>query len=233
MEALKKIRLSEQIYGAIRNIIDEENFIPGSKFYSENVLSKKLHVSRSSIREAVRVLEVQGLVKVEHGKGIFITGKTEQGIEAFADWLEDNEKSILEHFEMRLIIDPMAASYAAKNATADDIEKLQEVCREFMSCSKSFGTAELIKIDEKFHTLLAKSTKNKTLYMLMRTMAKSLPDGWITSLHVPGRIEKTVLEHSKIVEAVNSRNPETAEKTMRQHLDNAITEIKESLSKKS
>jgi GntR family transcriptional repressor for pyruvate dehydrogenase complex len=231
MEPLKKIRLSDQVYEAIKKLIEEERFEPGDKFYSENDLTGKLRVSRSSIREAVRILEVQGYVKVEHGKGIFISRNGENGGEAFSDWLEDHASSILEHFEVRLIIDPKAAAYAAKNAKADDIHKLEEVCAEFSARAENAGTAELIKIDEKFHTLLAKSTRNKTLYLLMRTMAKSLPEGWITSLHVPGRIEKTIKEHCSIVDAVKSRDPKKAEALMLRHLNNALSEIRGSTKK--
>jgi GntR family transcriptional repressor for pyruvate dehydrogenase complex len=232
MEPLKKIRLSEQVYEAIKKLIVEERFVPGDKFYSENDLSRKLNVSRSSIREAVRILEVQGQVKVEHGKGIFISRNGDQGDDAFADWLEGHESSILEHFEVRLIIDPKAAAYAAKNAKEEDIERLQEVCAEFASRAGSAGTTELIKIDEEFHTLLAKSTKNRTLYLLMRTMAKSLPEGWITSLHVPGRIEKTIEEHRSIVDAVKNRDPKKAESLMLRHLNNAVAEINAAFKKK-
>src|SRR6056297_1055958 len=116
MEPIKKVRLSEQIIEAIRNMISEDHFSPGSKFYSENELTKKLHVSRSSVREAVRILEATGYVTVQHGKGIFISDNEEREFEAFSGWLRSHESSIYEHFEVRLIIDPKAARYAAKNA---------------------------------------------------------------------------------------------------------------------
>jgi GntR family transcriptional repressor for pyruvate dehydrogenase complex len=232
MEPLKKIRLSERVFDAIKTIVTEEGFHPGDKFYSENELSKKLQVSRSSIREAVRVLEVTGAVTVKHGKGIYISAGALPGMDSFAEWLKDHEQSILEHFEVRLIIDPKAAAYAALNATAADIEKLEEACREFKAHVGDSNPAELIKIDENFHTILAKSTQNRTLSILMRTMAKSLPEGWITSLHVPGRVEKTVQEHQDIFDAVKKGDPRKAENVMLRHLNNALAEIKASLKNK-
>src|SRR6056297_119514 len=121
MEPIKKVRLSERVIEAIRELIVEDNFNPGDKFYSENELTKKLEVSRSSIREAVRILEATGLVTVQHGKGIFISDSMKQEMEAFSSWLKNNETALIEHFDVRLIIDPKAAAAAAENADENDI----------------------------------------------------------------------------------------------------------------
>jgi len=229
MEPIKKVRLSERVIEAIREMIVEDNFNPGDKFYSENELTKKLQVSRSSIREAVRILEATGLVSVKHGKGIFISDSMNQEMEAFSNWLKNNETGLLEHFEVRLIIDPKAAAASARNADYNDIEKMEEVCRDFYHQTKEKNTAGLIKCDEEFHRLLAKSTKNKTLYFVMKTMTNSLSEGWISSLHVPGRVEKTIEEHKQILVAIKNRNPEKAEERMIAHLNNAVADIRASM----
>jgi GntR family transcriptional repressor for pyruvate dehydrogenase complex len=210
-------------------MITEDNFAPGSKFYSENELTRKLHVSRSSVREAVRILEATGYVTVQHGKGIFIADREERDADPFSGWLRNNESSIFEHFEVRLLIDPAAARYAAKNADENDIRKLEEVCADFQRKADDENRAGLIKCDEEFHTLLSKSTRNRTLYMVMKTMAKSLPEGWITSLHIPGRVEKTIIEHRNILEAIKNKDVEGAEKAMKEHLNNALEDIRKSM----
>src|SRR6056297_1349612 len=229
MEPIKKVRLSERVIEAIREMIVEDNFNPGDKFYSENELTKKLEVSRSSIREAVRILEATGLVTVQHGKGIFISDSMKQEMEAFSSWLKNNETALIEHFDVRLIIDPKAAAAAAENADENDILHMEEVCNDFLLKTKENNTAGLVKCDEEFHRLLAKSTKNKTLYFVMKTMTNSLSEGWISSLHVPGRVEKTVDEHKLILEAIKNRNPEKAEESMIAHLNNAVADIRASM----
>lgn len=231
MEPIKKIRLSERVIEAIREMIVEDNFNPGDKFYSENELTKKLGVSRSSIREAVRILEATGLVTVQHGKGIFISDSMKQEMEAFSSWLKNNETALIEHFDVRLIIDPKAAAAAAENADENDIFHMEEVCNDFLLKTKENNTAGLIKCDEEFHRLLAKSTKNKTLYFVMKTMTNSLSEGWISSLHVPGRIEKTVGEHKAILEAIKKGDPKSAEQAMIEHLNKAIKDIKGSMNR--
>ena len=231
LKSVKRVRLFESVIEAIKKMIAEDGFKPGDKFYSENILTQKLHVSRSSVREAIRMLEVTGQVNVKHGKGIFITDKMEREFEGFADWLQHNEQSIQDHFEVRLIIDPKAAAVAALKADEEDILKMEEVCNDFTSNSTAGNTAGLIKCDEEFHLLLSKSTKNKTLHFLMKTMTKSLPEGWISSLHIPGRSEKTVSEHKEILKAIKERDPLKAEKAMMDHLDNALADILNSVVK--
>lgn len=228
MKPLKKIRLSEQVVDVLKQMISEEGFGPGDKLYSENELTKKLHVSRSSIREAVRILEVTGFVTVKHGKGIFISDSI-GGEGAFTDWLKNNESSLIEHFEIRLIIDPKAAAYAAKNADEGDIINMEETCEEFKKNVKGKNTPGLIKVDEQFHKILAKSTKNRTLYLIMKTMTESLTDGWISSLHIPGRIEKTIVEHESVLQAIKSGDSEAAEMAMLLHIQNALNDIRASI----
>ena len=229
MEPIKKIRLSDRVIEAVKQMIAEDGFKPGDKFYSENELTRKLEVSRSSIREAVRILEATGYVLVKHGKGIFIADSIQHELEAFQEWLRTNEESILDHFEVRLIIDPKAAAHSALNADKADIKKLEAACEEFETHSSEKSTGTLIKYDERFHEVLAKSTKNRTLYFIMKAMTKSLPEGWISSLHVPGRIEKTIGEHKAIVEAIKTGNAEKAEAAMLVHLNNAVEDIKNSM----
>ncbi len=226
-ESLKSIRLSERVCEVVKKLIEEEDFKIGDKFYSENELTSKLHVSRSSVREAVRILEATGWVKVEHGKGIFIVSGGHQGLEAFTNWLKSNETDILEHFELRLMIDPRAAAYAARKATPEDVKTLEGLCEEFSLLANQAPTEMLIKIDERFHAAIAKSTKNKTLTVLMNTMTRDLSEGWISSLHVPHRIRKTVKEHRQIVEAIKMHQAEAAERHMVAHLTNALEEIKQ------
>lgn len=225
MALLKKTRISEQVAEEILRIIAEENLKPGDRFHSEQQLCAMLGVSRSSIREALRSLETTGWITVRQGKGIFIASTDAHENEGFLDWLKLNRDAVLEHFEVRMVLDPKAASQAALRASTSDIKDLDHICAEFSQLAQHHDTSALIALDEQFHYTIARCTRNRTLSILMKTMAKTLPVGWITSLHVPGRIEKTVHEHCAIVEAIRRHDPEAAEKQMIAHLWNAQAEI--------
>jgi len=226
VKPIKKIRLSDSVINAIKKKVAENNFKPGDKFYSENELSKLLEVSRSSIREAIRILEATGYVTVRQGKGIFIADFDSQKFEPFVNWLKSNEQHILDHFEVRLIIEPKAAALAAEKADAEDIRKMEEALAQFDLFAERKDNTEIIKWDRKFHRWLAGSTKNSTLHVLMKSVTTSLPDGWISSLHTPGRIEKTTHEHRVILEAIKNRDKNSAEKAMARHLENALSDIR-------
>jgi GntR family transcriptional repressor for pyruvate dehydrogenase complex len=228
---IKTERLSDRVSEIIIKLIREENFKPGDKFHSENTLVQRLGVSRSSIREAMRSLESTGWVTVRQGKGVFVNAMGEKAEGGFAGWLKSNSEAMREHFEVRLMLDPKAAAYAARNATADDIDGLKYICEEFKSRLVPMDIDALILVDEKFHSTIARCTRNETLYVLMRTMARSLPVGWISSLQVPGRAEKTIEEHCAVVSAIERHDPEAAEKAMIAHLHNAMKEISEFLEK--
>ncbi len=230
---INKIRLSESVFEAIKEMFVTDGFNPGDKFYSENELTKKMGVSRSSIREAVRMLEVAGQVSVKQGKGIFLLDIHSEQLKTFSVWLKNNEQSIKDNFEVRLIIEPKAAGRAAENADKDDICNMKEVCAQFAQCAQDKNTEEVIKSDRHFHRLLAGATKNKTLYVLMKAMTTSLPNGWISSLYTPGRIEKTVSEHEDILDAIIRRDKSSAENAMTRHLVNALHDINEEIKKQN
>jgi len=224
---MKTARISDQVIEEIKKLMSEKKFKPGDKFYSENYLCKVLGVSRSSIREALRSLEATGWITVQQGKGVFINSTDIHKNEGFVDWLKINKVAVLEHFEVRLMLDPKAANYAGRNASDNDLKELDHICAEFSEKAKTSDISALIAIDEQFHYAIAKSTKNKTLSLLMKTMTRSLPVGWISSLHVPGRVEKTIIEHCAIVDAIRNHNPDRAEQLMIEHLNNARNEIME------
>lgn len=206
-------------------MIADGGFVAGDKFYSENELAGRLEVSRSSVREAVRILEARGQISVKHGKGIFITDTGSQSFEAFSNWLKTNEVSLRENFEVRLIIEPQVARLAALNATAEDIAKLAAVHDELLRTAAAGNTVETIDHDREFHCLLSQASQNKVLVALVRSLARSQLDDWISSLHIPGRLEKTMVEHSRILEAVSAADAEAALAHMTAHLSNALADV--------
>ena len=225
METIKHERISDRISEVLIRVIGEEKFKTGDKFYSENELAAKLGVSRSSIREAIRSLEVTGWVTVRQGKGIFVVSGVDRSRDGFMEWIKNNREELQQHFEVRLLLDPRAAVYAARNATKSEIGELETICSEFKAKLDAGDMEGLISVDERFHFMLGRCAHNKTLFVLIRTMAKSLPIGWITSLHVPGRTNKTVAEHNAIFDAIRGHDEKKAERAMIVHLENAQREI--------
>ncbi len=210
---------------AILEIIATEGLQPGDRLYSEHQLMEKMEVSRSSIREAVRMLEVTGMVTVQQGKGIFVARPPEDDI-PIKGWVVDNIDLLLEHFEVRLLMEPHAAALAAKKAGEKELKELRELLKRFKEAFSEGDIASAIECDSAFHLLVAKASCNRTLSVLMKTMAATLNEGWITSLNTPGRLERTVVEHGLVIEALAAHDPDLAALHMRKHLENALQDIR-------
>ena len=224
MRTIKKERLSEKVLDAIKEIIIEDNFKPGSKFYSENKLTQMLDVSRSSIREAIRILEVTGYVEVHQGKGIFIKERIEDE-STIKQWVVDNTDLLKEHFEVRVLIEPQAAMKAAEKANKQSIDKLKKTFEKFKTDFENGDTSQAIKDDSQFHQIIAEMSMNRTLSILMKTMSQTLNEGWIASLNTPGRLDNTIVEHQQILTAIENNDPIMAKKAMKDHLCNALKSI--------
>jgi GntR family transcriptional regulator, transcriptional repressor for pyruvate dehydrogenase complex len=224
MISLKKERVSMMVTDEIKEIVKNEDFKIGDKFYSENQLAKRLQVSRSSIREAIRMLEVTGYVKVYQGKGVFISQPGNDALPV-KQWVVDNAELLGDHFEVRLLIEPHAAALAAKKADKKELVALRECYAAFCAFVGEGNVAKAIISDSHFHQLIAKATRNRTLSILMKTMAETLNEGWFASLNMPGRLEHTIGEHGALLEAIEKGASEEASNLMRTHLLNALADI--------
>lgn len=209
---------------AIRTIIKEEHLKPGDKLYSEKELVRKLEVSRSSIREALRMLEVSGIVKVYQGKGVFVSDPEEQS-HPVKRWVVENADALREHFEVRLLIEPHAAALACRFAEPKDLEALKTSYKTFVDKVRSGDVSKAISSDSAFHLAIAKATKNRTLAVLMRTMDQTLNEGWYASLHAPGRLVSSIEEHGKLLQAILDHDGTAASQAMEAHLNNALKDI--------
>lgn len=214
------------VTAAIKKMIVTENLQPGDRLYSEKQLSEKLEVSRSSIREALRMLEVSGLIKVYQGKGVFIT-EPEHGDKPVMSWVVENAESLREHFEVRLLIEPHAAEMASKRADEKDIKILNDLLEAFAGHVRSGDVHQAIATDRAFHLAVAKATRNRTLIVLMRTMEQTLNEGWYASLHVPGRLMSSIEEHGALLRAIEAHDASASCQAMELHLQNALSDIQQ------
>jgi GntR family transcriptional repressor for pyruvate dehydrogenase complex len=222
---IEKTRLSDTAVEAIREFIDESELSPGDKLPSERKMSQALNISRASVREALRVLEIIGLIEVKPGSGIYYKDAVGDLSIPLTTWLPYNEETMRETYEVRQLIEPRAAELAAQRATPEILEQMRQCMREFRQCVEKEDLPGMILADIEFHRLLAEATQNKTLTFLMRTITRFLPEAWKASLRIPQRPEKTILEHQQVYEALAEHSPDKASDAMALHLATAVEEI--------
>lgn len=226
LKPIQKKRVSDLIVEQIDEMIVSKKLKPGQILSSERELVNELQVSRASLREALRILESMGVIETKPGRGIFVADVTNSLFAPFEVWLESHRESLVEQFEVRLVIEPDAAYFAAQRASHELVLEMKKSLEHFIHCKDDNNTIGMIEYDSGFHNLIAKATNNRTLSVLMETITNSLLCGWKATLHIPSRVEKTVQEHSEILYAIENRLAEEASHMMKIHLEYAINDLK-------
>jgi len=225
LEPIKKRRLSEYAIEQLRKFIVNNNLEEGSKMPSERELVDKLQISKGSIREALRILEITGLVDVKPGKGIFVRHLTGDLVVPLSSWVTRNKDEIYQHFEARLILEPEVAALAARRITKEYINRIEQN----ILLQKSYPETEVvstISADIEFHRLVAEAAKNETISMLMNSLAKISFHGWKAALRVEGRNESAVQEHTQLLNFLAKRDEDGARTAMREHMLRSIQLLK-------
>lgn len=209
----------------IRELILFRKIQPGSRLPAEREILAELGISRASVREALRILEIMGLIEVKPGSGAFVKGLTGDLSLPLSDWLPQHQESLHHHFEARLVIEPPAAAFAAQRASGKIIQAMKENLDRFVEKEKADDVAAMILANAEFHRLVAQATENRTIMILMDTIARSLLEGWKATLRIPSRRKKTVKEHRAILKAIEKGNQEAAQRAMSEHLEKALSDL--------
>ncbi len=230
MQKITKTRLSQDAAASIKEYLRKENATPGDKLPAERDLCERLGISRTSVREALRILEIQGVIEVRPGSGAYFLGWKNELTLSLTEWLPKNFENVREHFEVRQLIEPHAAALAAERATPQMIARIKETLEKFKHALLQEDLSATILADTEFHRLISEASGNHVLTLIMHTISRSLMDGWKASLRVPERPEKTTTEHQRIFDAICQRDSEAARLAMLTHLQNAVKEIEHTVS---
>lgn len=222
---ISRSRLSEAAVEQIREHILGRGLEPGSKLPSERELVRMLGISRTSLREALRMLEIMGLVEVKPGKGAYVKALSADLFVPLTNWLPAHQETLRNHFEARLVLEPAAARLASQRAKRDDLAKMISALHSFQMSFSEKDLVGMIEADIQFHGAIAAATANRTLKFLMDTMTRFLLEGWKATLRVEGRPRETAREHQAIYEAIKHRDMESAGKAMEAHLRNAVAQL--------
>ncbi len=227
--------IPEKIASEILRLISKGKLKAGDALPSERKLSELLGVSRSSVREALKYLEVSGFIKTHPGKRTIIKNITENLIQNPIEILiKKDEEKIIELTKVRAFLEAYGAREAAINRTKEDLIKLEKIIKK-MEDDLKINVIDF-KTDFSFHMQIANATKN-TIYMhiihsvhnLIGTSLKFYREILFTSYET-----QLILlnQHKKIFKNILVRNPDEAEKSMKEHLDFVITEYYKWINKK-
>lgn len=218
---IKNTKVYEQVMDQIKEMIDNGVLKKGDKLPSERDLVEELQVSRASIREALRALEVIGLIECRQGEGNFIKSSFQDNLFeplSIMYMLEGtNPGDIL---ELRKIMEVEAAGLAAKRITDEQLAELKEIMERFENCRDEELNA---MIDKELHYKIAECSGNVLIFNILRTVSL-LVDDFIKDarrLIIADQDKKKMLllQHKDIYLAIEMHSSVAARKAMRQHLD--------------
>ncbi|MDK2820256.1 MAG: hypothetical protein PWP31_221 [Clostridia bacterium] len=218
-----------RVVDEIKQSIFEGKMTPGDRLPAERELAEMLGVSRTSVREALKMLEAQGLVTIRHGQGVFISEQdADEYLKNFANHLLVNEETVSHLFEVRKTLEPQTVRWVAKRASDADINDIYNHVVTTQEQLKKLGSGRLSLLaghDSNFHNYLAKATGNTVLVRLMNSMLDLLADSRSRSLSIPSRGESSLEDHYKIVKALIRRDAEGAAAAMLEHLEDVEKQI--------
>lgn len=210
-----RLRLYEQLVDRIIEHIRSENMETGSRLPSERVLAQALGVSRNTLKQALLVLEVQGIIEVRHGGGMYLARPIDE-VEPLAA-LVDRRGRLPDVLDAREAVETKLAELAARRRTDLDLAAL-DAALAVMKDEIERG-ADAAESDQKFHAALVAAAHSPILGGLYGQIAGMIKESRIESLRQPGRPAKSLAQHQRIADAVRAGKAAEAARAARRHVE--------------
>jgi GntR family transcriptional regulator, transcriptional repressor for pyruvate dehydrogenase complex len=218
LRAIKKTRIYEEVVSQVHELIREGKFKAGDQLPAERELSEIFKISRTSVREALRALEAQGLIISRTGMGNFVAALPIESLVApLAKLLIEEKTALADIFELRKLIEPHIASLAAERATESDIGRMKRILAKQSEAVSRGETG--VEADAELHFAIGQATQNQALEKLVSGLMEILSHSREESLQTPGRRMASIESHRKILSAIEQHDKARAQEAMFHHID--------------
>ncbi|MFV9675556.1 MAG: FadR/GntR family transcriptional regulator [Anaerolineales bacterium] len=231
LKKVKRVRVFDQAVEQLRAAILDGQYLPSSRLPTEQELCDVMDVSRSTIREALRVLETEGLIEVRRGSGAYVTEQLNNLATRgeILGWLAQREESMSQILEVREAIEWLTASLAAKSHTQDLGEKLQGIIdKQWAESNITEGEPDMValaNLDVQFHITISEASGNDIAREIVAHILPAFLEANRAVLWVGKSIEISIREHQTIVDAITAGDRNAAEKAMRTHITRVRSDI--------
>lgn len=191
---------SEYVYRALRDAIQEGRLPQGERLREEDV-ARRLGVSRTPVREALRRLVARGLVQEAPGRGLVV--------------VELSKRQVIELYAMRRILEGAAARFAAQHASPGEGELLRRLAAE---CRDAGTPPKMAQANRAFHRAIYEAAHNRYLLEALSDLSDALALLPSTTFQQRGRAQTAYVEHMKIAEAIIAHDADAAEAAAREHI---------------
>ncbi len=202
--------LRDVVFKTLRQSILTGELKPGERLM-EIHLAEKLGVSRTPIREAIRQLELEGLVVMLPRRGAQVAHIT--------------EKSMSDVLEVRLALDELAVKLACERITDEEIERLREACLKFEEAVDSADIRNITSADVAFHDIIFIASRNNRLMQMMNNLAEQMYRYRFEYIKDDSGWQSLITEHRMITDAIAMRDPELSARAIHVHIKNQENSI--------
>lgn len=200
----------------IKEMIISGKMRPGDKLPTEMSLIKEFSISRSTLREAMKILKAEHIIVSKQGSGTFISEETGIGEDPLGLHFADQGRLLYNLLETRILIEPQIAELAAHRANEKDIKNLKEIVdRMYESNSNDSYTEEM---DVRFHTAIAECTHNEVLTRVVPIINESIRRGHIETYNDSDSFSRAKRSHLEIYHAIESRDYMKAKYLVERHI---------------
>lgn len=223
---MQKENLSQRTAETLRaQILDEKRYQYGEKLPNENELSETLGISRTTLREAIRILISEGLLVVKRGRGTFVADQFDQYTDSSMDVQElfKMKVTLRDLYETRLIFEPQAAALACKRATDKEIEQilaLGEECQRQVKLDPQ--GKDRIASESAFHGAIIKAAHNDFLSQFMPTLTQTIEQTFALNYNLDVIAEDAYKDHILIMDFLKKRDGEAIKSAVTIHLHHAV-----------
>lgn len=202
--------LRDVVFNTLRQAILRGELKPGERLM-ENQLANKLGVSRTPIREALRKLELEGLVNMVPRKG--------------AEVADITEKSLRDVLEVRKALEELSVQLACEKITEEEIEELKRVAERFKDTLDDQDVTKIAEADVAFHDVIYTATDNQKLILLLNNLREQMYRYRVEYLKKEEAYPQLIAEHEELIDNISKRNKEEATRIMCEHIDNQVATV--------
>ena len=225
MELVQKQSTVQIASQAIIDFIKEGDIKPGEKMPSETVMSKRLGVSRATLREVYRQLEIMGYIKLEAGRGAFVAETQNSVVEEVTNYFRLNSGKMKDYLEVRLSFDAHAARLAAERRTEDEVILLEAYQREFEDAVSRKDNVLMATLDAKFHEKIVDMAHNELMSALEKLINFYFSQLRQKSFLLDEHANHAIEPHRAILSAIRKGDGELAALESTKHMQRSLSDI--------
>lgn len=217
MDTVRKTRkLPEQVADKLREMIIQEEMVTGAKLPAEAELMVRFGVSRSTVREAVKILQTEHIVDIRQGQGTFLCAMPGLASDPLGLRFADQEELIAQLLQTRLLIEPGVAALAAQHRQEKHLQAMKALLDK-MDNAYLHGE-DYTPFDIEFHTVIAQCTGNDVIRRLLPTIHESIQAGYHHTQRVEGSYQRASQCHLEMYRGIAEHDSERARHAAQRHM---------------